>query len=98
MSANGRHQGDGVWLNVKPLTGAASSEELVLFTWLGLLRYQVRPAGRTLDPQDGGLGVIAAQGVFFVRRSRAPTCGLFTVTHAVWSPDGPQESCRIVSG
>jgi hypothetical protein len=47
----------------------------------------------TLDPQDGGLGVTAAQGVFFVRVNCSPTCGLFSVSHAVWSPDGPQESC-----
>jgi hypothetical protein len=48
-----------------------------------------------LDSQDGGLGVLAARGVFSVRARCSPTCELFSSWYGVWSPDGLQESRQI---
>jgi len=53
-----------------------------------------RSESATLDPQNGGLEVIPAQGVIFVRALCSPTCALFSMWHGVWSPDGPRESCQ----
>jgi hypothetical protein len=46
---------------------------------------------RPLDPQNGGVGVLAAQSRPACRTRRAATCGLFSRMCAVWSPRGPQE-------
>jgi len=48
-----------------------------------------------LDPQNGGLGVIPAQSVFFVHAWRSPTCNLFVPWHGVWSPSGPQAGDQV---
>ena len=46
---------------------------------------------RPLDPQNGGVGVFAAQTRSACRTRRAATCGLFGRVHAVWSPSDPME-------
>jgi hypothetical protein len=62
-----------------------------------LQRWSGRPDlnRRPLDPQDVGSGVIPAQSAFSVRALCSLTCGLFSVWHGVWSPDGPR-GCRYV--
>jgi hypothetical protein len=46
---------------------------------------------RPLDPQDGGLAVLAGQPGPAGGAVGEPTCSLSTRMHVVWSPAGPQE-------
>jgi hypothetical protein len=45
---------------------------------------------RPLDPQNGGVGLLAGHRHSDCRTRRGATCGLFGCAHGVWSPDGPQ--------
>jgi hypothetical protein len=64
---------------------------------LGLQVFE-KPSGRPdlnrrpLDPQNGGVGVFAAQRRSACRIRRVATCGLFGRMDAVWSPSGPQRN------
>jgi hypothetical protein len=61
------------------------------------LRQPSLPQGSRGLSQTDLVGVCRGQ-VWWSLLGRSPTCGLFNVSHVVWSPDGPQESCRITCG